>query len=348
MKRILVLYRELAGYFVGCLNTLCQQYDVEADVVAYPVHSDAPFQFEFSSRIRTYDRNGMDEKQLLELIAQRGYNLIFCGGWSDKTYLKVVRSRGDIPALLGFDNQWNGSIKHQLAALYARWAIARHFDFAFVPGPEQVEFAHKMGFRTVVDGAYSCDVKRFSFIREQRSENFWRGEKKNLFYVGRYAPEKFINELQDAFLAVNQEVGNQWSLTCAGTGPLWEERRQDPSIQHLGFMQPDQLLEVMQTAHAFVLPSTFEPWGVVVHECAAAGLPMVLSDAVGARHTFLEMGRNGYLHKAGDQNALQTALKQIMTATDSDLMSMSQHSYYLALKITPETWSRSLVNHFKP
>lgn len=348
MKRILVLYRELAGYFVACLNTLCEQYEVEADIVAYPVHADAPFQFSFSDRIRTFDRHAMDENQLRAMIAQRNYQLIFCGGWSDPLYLQAVRSRGDVPALLGFDNQWNGSLKHQLAALYARWAIARHFDFAFVPGPEQVEFASRMGFKTVVDGAYACDVARFAAVQQARGDDFWLMPTKNLFYVGRYAPEKFINQLQDAFLEVNARTGGHWTLTCAGTGPLWEQRRHDAAIRHLGFMQPDQLLQAMQSAHAFVLPSTFEPWGVVVHEFAAAAIPMVISDAVGARHAFLESGRNGYVHRAGDQVDLQSALEKIMTSSEDHLRAMSQHSYYLAHKITPETWSRSLVNHFKP
>lgn len=348
MKRILVLYRELAGYFVACLNTLCEQYEVEADVVAYPIHADAPFQFKFSSRIRTFDRTSMSEKELVDLAAHGGYHLIFCGGWSDPIYLKAVQARGNAPALLGFDNQWNGSLKHNLAALYARWAIARHFDFAFVPGPEQAQFARKMGFDTIVDGAYSCDVPRFSAVHEQRNGDFWMKPQKNLFYVGRYAPEKFINELQDAFIEVNRATGSRWTLTCAGTGPLWQERRDDPSIVHLGFMQPDQLLDTMCLAHAFVLPSTFEPWGVVVHECAAAGLPMVLSDAVGARHAFLEPTKNGFLHRASSTEDLRRALHQIMTASDQELNAMSQHSYYLAHKITPETWSRSLVNQFKP
>ena len=47
-------------------------------------------------------------------------------------------------------------------------------------------------------------------------------------------------------------------------------------------MQPEDLLAFMSTGKAFVLPSTFEPWGVAVHEFAAAGYPLILSDAVGA------------------------------------------------------------------
>ena len=107
MKRILVLYKELAGYFIACLDELCEQHGVQADVVAYPVNADAPFQFKHSQRISLIARNTLTDDQLEQMIAGNSYDLIFTGGWFDKGYLKAIRSR-KCPALLGFDNAWNG------------------------------------------------------------------------------------------------------------------------------------------------------------------------------------------------------------------------------------------------
>ena len=61
-------------------------------------------------------------------------------------------------------------------------------------------------------------------------------------------------------------------------------------------------------ADVFALLSTHEPWGVVVNEAAACGLPLVLSDRVGAAHDLLEDGRNGVLVPAGDAAAAGDAL----------------------------------------
>ncbi|MES1181688.1 MAG: hypothetical protein ABUL44_02735, partial [Flavobacterium sp.] len=65
MKRILILYRELAGYFVDCLNHLCENYAVEAHIVAYPVHSDAPFEFNLSPRAKVIARSEYTADQLV-------------------------------------------------------------------------------------------------------------------------------------------------------------------------------------------------------------------------------------------------------------------------------------------
>ena len=56
----------------------------------------------------------------------------------------------------------------------------------------------------------------------------------------------------------------------------------------------------MSAADIFALLSAHEPWGVVVNEAAASGLPLVLSDRVGAAADLLRDGENGMLVPYGD------------------------------------------------
>ena len=58
-----------------------------------------------------------------------------------------------------------------------------------------------------------------------------------------------------------------------------------------GFRQGEALLECFAAADVFVLLSRRETWGVVVNEAAAFGLPLVLSDRVGAAGDLLRDGR---------------------------------------------------------
>ena len=55
-----------------------------------------------------------------------------------------------------------------------------------------------------------------------------------------------------------------------------------------------------QYAHAdvFALLSRREPWGVVVNEAAASGLPLVLAEDVGAARDLLRYADNGFLDAA--------------------------------------------------
>src|SRR6185503_9963066 len=71
-------------------------------------------------------------------------------------------------------------------------------------------------------------------------------------------------------------------LTLAGDRP-WEE-----------------VVEAYVAADVFALLSDRETWGVVVNEAAACGLPLVLSDRVGAAGDLLRDGENGALVPVGD------------------------------------------------
>lgn len=344
MKRILVLYRELAGYFVDCLNYLCDHHNVEAVVVAYPVHADAPFQFAFSPGIEIRQRQEFDAAALRKLVEEGGFDLIFCGGWFDKEYLQAIAHR-KCPALLGFDNQWRGNMKQIASVLYARFFIKPLFEHAFVPGSKQIAFARKLGFASsaIHDAAYSCNTARFASLHESRKQRI-KGEINKLIYTGRYAPEKFVNELWDSFSELRSEGFTSWELHCAGTGPLWDQRPQRAGIFHHGFMQPDLLYTFMKDGDAFILPSTFEPWGVVVHEFAAAGYPLVLSDAVGASEAFLRNDENGFLFTHGSKKSLKDAMRKLFLTNSIDLRKMEEISVELAQKITPARWAATLYS----
>jgi glycosyltransferase involved in cell wall biosynthesis len=337
MKRILILYRELAGYFLACLDELCMTYDIHADIVAYPINKDAPFQLKHSQRVSITFRSDYDRNSLKEKIKQGDYALIFVSGWFDKDYLFALSARR-CPAIIGFDNPWRGSLKHYIAAVYGRVLIKPKFDFAFVPGSKQKTFARYLGFPAskIITGVYSCDVPKFSSIQRTGAQP------KRLIYVGRYAPEKFIPQLFEAFLAVNASLLEPWELHCVGVGPLYENRMINPQIHHHGFMQPDELMAFMAVGNAFILPSLYEPWGLVVHEFAAAGYPMIISDAVCAAEAFLKPGFNGYLFKAGNKESLKIALSELLLNSEEELLLMGERSKSLAQSITPSSWAKSI------
>ena len=48
-----------------------------------------------------------------------------------------------------------------------------------------------------------------------------------------------------------------------------------PNVRFLGQLAQDALAEWYARADVFVLPSRSEPWGMVLNEAAAAGLPLV-------------------------------------------------------------------------
>ena len=345
-RRALILYRELAGYVMTSLRHLAEHCSTEVDIIAYPVNAEAPFAFEESPGLRILRRSEYPAERIIDLITERNYSVIVCGGWIDADYLKAVQHSKHIPRVLAFDKQWLGSLKDLAVAIRNRVFFKTHFEYAFVPGEEQVRFARKMGFgaRQIVTGVYACDIDLFTEVfRKRRSGSSVR----KLWYAGRYIPQKGLDTLWEAIVPLLDEASGEWELHCIGTGSDFAQRILHPKIVHHGFVQPDDLRELITDGEVFVLPSLFEPWGVVVHEFATAGYAMVLTDKVGARTAFLEEGRNGYTVPAGDASTLREALSKLMACDRATLQAMGEHSHQLANTITPGTYARAVVSMMK-
>lgn len=342
MKRMLVLYRELAGYFVNNMNNLAENHNVSIDIVAYAVQSDAPFQFAFHPNISVFKRNETTDSQIKEWISSGRYNLIFCGGWSDKGYLTAISQKRNTPALIGFDKQWLGSIKDRLATLYLNFKVKSLFDYAFVPGAEQTMFARQMGFtaETIFQGAYTCETIRFDKIFQWRQNNP-KAIKKQVFFAGRYVVEKDVEMLwQVAEKLLNQHT--EWEFHFIGRGPLWEKRLIHPRVTHHGFLDGKKLDETIQTGAIFVLPSIYEPWGVVVNEFAAAGYPLILSDKVGARKA-MKGKNNAIIFPAANAEALYSALFEMMSKSNEELIQMGVESHSLSMHINEANYASVIL-----
>jgi glycosyltransferase involved in cell wall biosynthesis len=86
-----------------------------------------------------------------------------------------------------------------------------------------------------------------------------------------------------------------------------------------GFVNQSGVGAYYAASDAVVLPSTWEPLGLVVSEGASFGLPVVVSDQVGCvgREDVARPGENALIFPAGDRDALRAHLERL--ATDSDL-----------------------------
>jgi glycosyltransferase involved in cell wall biosynthesis len=79
-------------------------------------------------------------------------------------------------------------------------------------------------------------------------------------------------------------------------------------------------------ADVFVLPSAFEPWGLVVNEALCFGLPVITSDKVGATGDLVQEGINGFIYPAGDVVALTARLQNLLLSAEDRRTSMGAAS----------------------
>jgi glycosyltransferase involved in cell wall biosynthesis len=131
--------------------------------------------------------------------------------------------------------------------------------------------------------------------------------------VARLSPEKGIDTLLRAVGAVGDP---RLVVLLAGAGPERERLvalagEVGARLVLAGDVPWERIAERYVVADVFALLSTHEPWGVVVNEAAASGLPLVLSDRVGAAYDLLVDGENGALVPAGDVPAAAAALARL-------------------------------------
>ena len=342
----LFLYTEIAEYFLACCNELTNHGDVH--VVRWPVNKEAPFQFQVNQKIKLYSKADYNTTQLKQLVDNIKPDVIICSGWIDKDYLKITKTYfKKIPTVMTCDTHWNGSFKQRLATVISRFTLLNIFTHAWVPGQIQKQYVLNLGFKeqNIETSFYSCDLNHFESIYQSQKTEKQSHFPKRFLYVGRYYEFKGIKELWQAFIELQVEQANDWELWCLGIGDI--EPISHPKIKHFGFVQPKDLANYTSQTGVFILPSRFEPWGVVVHEFAASGFPLLLSNKVGAKEQFLHEGKNGFEFEAENVQAIKQALKNIINANESDLIAMSNYSNNLSKSISPEKWVNNLLRMAK-
>ena len=159
-------------------------------------------------------------------------------------------------------------------------------------------------------------------------------------YVGRIVDCKNLVTLLNAF--VERFVGrDDVILDVVGDGPLLSAYKQSFSeyknIVFSGKCVADSLVEKYHSADVFILPSAYEPWGLVVNEAMSAGLPVIVSDQVGAAYDLVEGKDTGFVFKWNDVQDLQR--KMLAIYEDRDLCKRFSMN---ASKLMHEHWNYDL------
>ena len=142
-----------------------------------------------------------------------------------------------------------------------------------------------------------------------------------VLFVSKLTAKKRADDLIRAFALIERQFANA-RLVIAGSGEQAEELRNlaaDLSPQRLifvGFHNQSELPGLYAASDVFVLPSAKEPWGLVVNEAMAAGLPVIVSDEVGAAPDLVEGKGTGVVFPCGDVTALAQALATLIGSLD--------------------------------
>jgi glycosyltransferase involved in cell wall biosynthesis len=102
-----------------------------------------------------------------------------------------------------------------------------------------------------------------------------------------------------------------------------------------GFRQIAELPAFYADAGAFIHPALSEPWGLVINEAMASGLPILSSDNVGSAEELVIDGETGYLFDPMDLQAISAAMQRIADMPDDRRQQMGESARALVEKKAP-------------
>ena len=152
----------------------------------------------------------------------------------------------------------------------------------------------------------------YDFRRQYAMDN-----EKIILYVGRLVYEKGVQHLIAAMPKILSNY-NDAKLIIAGRGGMMDELRAEASnlglndkIYFTGYLNSKQVQKMYKCADVAVLPSTYEPFGIVALEAMLAGVPTVVSD-VGGLDEIVTHGVDGMKSYAGNANSIADSVTALL------------------------------------
>jgi glycosyltransferase involved in cell wall biosynthesis len=165
-------------------------------------------------------------------------------------------------------------------------------------------------------------------------------------YVGRLWSGKGLDQLLDAFAALARESGDNVSLLLVGDGideARLRKRCADEGLKDVvfaGFHEGDALPPLYAAADVFVFPTLGDPFGMVVLEAMACGLPVISTSAAGEIADRIEEGVNGFVVPPADVEALRARM-ELLAGDESLRNRMGQAATAKVAGQSPHLWAEA-------
>jgi len=328
---VLVVYHEPTPYIMGLLERLGKIWPQGFEVIFTGVNLSQSWEISpEGANMQVLPRAPLAALALLaRRIDQAG--LVHLAGWSGHPVMLTALALAfvkRVPVTIESDTPppfhtrlWKQLLKQLCYPLIFRIPV-----MFFPAGTRQAQYLRQYGVppARITIAQMTVDVTRITrhvqavpdAARTALRQGFGCGTGDCVFlFVGRLEPSKGIAELIAAFAMLAK--GNvQPRLVIVGDGSLADTVRTaaaaDPAITATGRLAGNDLLNAYAAADVFVLPSLFEPWGLVVNEAMAAGLPVIASARAGCTDDLVKEGQTGHTVPAGDVAALASIMQTLL------------------------------------
>jgi len=371
-RRVVIITEIIAPYRIPVFNALAQHDGIDLHVIflaendctqrqwlVYKEEIRFPYQVLRSWRRRMGRHSFLLNWGAEVALRQARPDFIICGGynyfasWQSMSWAQ----RNRVPFGLWSESTTRDFRGGRMLVEFLKTKFLRSCDAFVVPGRSSVEYLMNYGVagEMIFTAPNAVDTQLFARrAAVVRSDAAMHREALGLpahffLFVGRLVPEKGVFDLLSAYGALAPELRNEMGLVFVGDGAARSALRQRAAainrgrIQFVGFAQREQLPAYYALADVFVFPTHTDPWGLVVNEAMACGLPVISSDAAGCAADLVESGWNGRAFCAGDVRQLASAMDEL--GRDAEQRSvMGRRSIERIQQYSPEAWAEGMAS----
>ena len=269
--------------------------------------------------------------------------LFYCRLKGIKVIISADSTEGDNPNV-----GWREALK--------RFVVSKAQGF-FCYGSKSAEYILKLGMKSEhilvannsVDNDRVDEVHAEALKTRETVKYSYKLRKYNFIYVGRLIDVKNLDNLLTAYKPL---ANSDWGLIVLGDGSeeiKLKKYKSDNNLDGICFIEGQPWYDVpkiLALADVFVLPSYSEPWGLVVNEAMACGLPVIVSNKCGSAYDAVKEGINGYTFNPYNIEELTLVFKKFADSPES-IIPFGQQSKEIIKCFSPENVAQEMYDGFK-
>lgn len=242
--------------------------------------------------------------------------------------------------------------------LFKSLFIIKLFDGFFNFGQQSKEYMLALGAkasqmlvnRNCVDNQLLEEIYKENCQQRVSKQSSLNLPKHNFIFVGRLIEFKNLFKLLDAFKIAQKN--NSWGLIILGDGELkstLKQYAQDLEVKNVFFFEGvnwQQVPQYLSLSDVLVLPSFSEPWGLVVNEAMACGLPVAVSNKCGCAAELVKESENGFTFNPENVNEIAETLVKFMDKK-LDLVKMGEASKKIIQEYSPINVAKEMFQGYQ-